>query len=53
MVLLGIIGWPLEMTLSPKLHNYLLKITNLEGTYDQLPIEKIDSINIKNITNVP
>ncbi len=49
MVLLGIIGWPLEMTLSPKLHNYLLKITNLEGTYDQLPIEKIDSINIKNI----
>ena len=49
MVSLGIIGWPLKMTLSPKLHKYLFKITNLEGVYDQLPIEKIDPLNIKNL----
>ena len=49
MVSLGIIGWPLKMTLSPKLHKYLFKITNLEGVYDQLPIEKIDPLNIKNV----
>lgn len=46
MISLGIIGWPLELTLSPKLHEYLFKITDLNGKYDRLPIQELDSIKL-------
>jgi len=46
MISLGIIGWPLDLTLSPKLQEYLLKITDLNGKYDRLPIQKLDSIKL-------
>jgi len=49
MTVLGIIGWPLEMTLSPKLHEYLLKLTNISGQYDKLPIEKINDLALKEL----
>ena len=47
MIALGIIGWPLELTLSPKLHEYLFKITSLKGTYDKLPIKTIEHSKLK------
>lgn len=49
MTVLGIIGWPLEMTLSPKLHEYLFKITSISGQYDKLPIEKINDLALKEL----
>ena len=49
MISLGIIGWPLDLTLSPKLHEYLLKITDLNGKYDRLPIQELDSIKLEKL----
>ncbi len=43
MIALGIIGWPLDLTLSPKLHEHLFKVADLSGKYDTLPIQKLDS----------
>ena len=49
MTVLGIIGWPLERTLSPKLHEYLFKITNIHGRYEKLPIEKVNALALKDL----
>ena len=37
---LGIIGWPLKKTFSPKIHQSLSEISNIDISYKKLPIEK-------------
>jgi shikimate dehydrogenase len=36
---LGIAGWPLEGSLSPKIHSEFLRISGIEGAYRPYPIE--------------
>jgi shikimate dehydrogenase len=36
--LAGVIGWPVDQSLSPRLHSYWLKIHGLNGAYVALPI---------------
>ncbi len=35
----GVLGWPVEHSLSPRLHNYWLKKYGIEGSYEALPVE--------------
>ena len=36
---LGIIGWPLKKTFSPYIHQILSEISNIDVTYEKLPVE--------------
>lgn len=38
MIYTGLIGWPLEHSLSPKIHNIAFEISGISGRYDLLPI---------------
>jgi len=35
----GVIGWPVEHSLSPRLHGYWLKEYGIDGTYDAIPVD--------------
>jgi shikimate dehydrogenase len=35
----GVVGWPINHSLSPRLHNYWLKQYNIAGSYEALAIE--------------
>jgi len=39
-LLTGIIGYPLKMTLSPKMHNATFKALGIDGLYVRLPVQK-------------
>lgn len=40
MLVTGIIGYPLKITLSPPMHNAAFKALNLDGIYIQLPVKE-------------
>ena len=48
---LGIIGWPLIKTLSPKIHQILSEISNIDIAYKKLPIEKFTLDNFESVNN--
>ncbi len=35
----GVIGWPVEHSLSPRLHGYWLKEYGIDGTYNAIPVD--------------
>jgi len=41
-----VIGNPIEHSLSPKLHNYWIKINNIDAVYDKKQLNKVDIDNI-------
>ena len=48
---LGLIGYPLEHSLSPKLHTAALKACGLQGDYSLFPIHPDDKQGLKDILN--
>ena len=38
----AVLGWPIDHSLSPRLHNYWLKQYGLEGTYEKIAVEPHD-----------
>lgn len=51
MIHLGLIGYPLEHSLSPKLHIAALKACGLQGDYSLFPIHPDDKQGLKDILN--
>ncbi len=51
MIYLGLIGYPLEHSLSPKLHIAALKACGLQGDYSLFPIHPDDKQGLKDILN--
>ena len=51
MIQLGLIGYPLEHSLSPKIHAAALKECGLEGNYSLFPIHRDDQAGLKNLLN--
>lgn len=49
MIHLGLIGYPLGHSLSPKLHNAALHYCDLQGKYSLLPIEPDDQQGLKDV----
>ena len=49
MIHLGLIGYPLGHSLSPKLHNAALSYCDLQGEYSLFPIEPDDVQNLKGL----
>ena len=41
-----VIGNPIDHSLSPKLHNYWIKLNNINATYEK---QKLDEKDLKNI----
>lgn len=39
----GVIGWPIEHSLSPRLHGYWLKQYGIDGSYDACPVKPQDA----------
>jgi len=39
----GVIGWPIEHSLSPRLHGYWLKEYGIDGSYDAHPVKPEDA----------
>ena len=50
MIQLGLIGYPLGHSLSPKLHNAALRYCDLEGEYSLFPIEPDDHARFERFT---
>jgi len=48
---LGLIGYPLGHSLSPKIHTAALKVCNLQGDYSLFPIHPDDSQGLKDLLN--
>jgi len=48
---LGLIGYPLSHSLSPKIHTAALKSFNLEGNYSLFPIHPDDKQGLKDLIN--
>lgn len=48
---LGILGWPLTTTYSPLIHNKLFELSGLEGSYQLIKQEEINSQIISEINN--
>ena len=48
---LGIVGWPLQKTFSPLIHKSLSEITNLNLTYEKVPIENLSLKKLQKINN--
>ena len=48
---LGIIGWPLIKTFSPKIHQSLSEISNIDIAYKKLPIENLTLDIFKSLNN--
>jgi shikimate dehydrogenase len=48
---LGLIGYPLSHSLSPKIHTAALKSFNLEGNYSLFPIHPDDKQSLKDLIN--
>ncbi|MBL8089345.1 MAG: shikimate dehydrogenase [Anaerolineales bacterium] len=48
---LGLIGYPLSHSLSPKIHTAALKSFNLEGNYSLFPINPDDKQGLKDLIN--
>lgn len=48
---LGLIGYPLSHSLSPKIHKTALKACGLEGDYSLFPIEPNDKVGLNNLLN--
>ncbi len=49
MIKLGLIGYPLGHSLSPKIHTTALKVCRLEGDYSLFPIESDDRQGLKDL----
>lgn len=49
MIQLGLIGYPLEHSLSPRLHEAALKSSGLEGNYSLFPIEPDDEAGLRSL----
>lgn len=49
MIHLGLIGYPLGHSLSPKIHTAALKACDLDGDYSLFPIEPNDKVELKNL----
>ena len=49
MIHLGLIGYPLGHSLSPKLHNAALRYCDLQGEYSLFPIEPDDMQSLKDV----
>ena len=49
MIQLGLIGYPLGHSLSPKIHNAALKACGLEGDYSLFPIDPNDKQGLKDL----
>jgi shikimate dehydrogenase len=49
MIHLGLIGYPLGHSLSPKIHTAALKACDLEGDYSLFPIEPNDKVGLKKL----
>lgn len=49
MIRLGLIGYPLGHSLSPKIHTAALKACELEGNYSLFPIQPDDQQGLKNL----
>jgi shikimate dehydrogenase len=49
MIQLGLIGYPLGHSLSPKIHNAALKACGLEGDYSLFPIQSDDKRGLKDL----
>ncbi len=49
MIQLGLIGYPLGHSLSPKIHNAALKACDLDGTYSLFPIQPDDKQGLKDL----
>jgi shikimate dehydrogenase len=49
MIRLGLTGWPVSHSLSPKLHNAALKAFNLEGEYSLYPINPSDPRKLEDL----
>ena len=48
---LGLIGYPVSHSLSPKIHNAALKACNLNGEYSLYPVEPNDKDGLKELLN--
>ena len=48
---LGIVGWPLIKTFSPKIHQILSEISNIDIVYKKLPIENFTLDNFESLNN--
>jgi shikimate dehydrogenase len=51
MIKLGLIGYPLGHSLSPKIHTAALQACGLEGDYSLFPIEPDDRLGLKDLFN--
>jgi len=51
MIKLGLIGYPLEHSLSPRIHNAALKLCSLEGNYSLFPIHPDDKRGLEDLIN--
>jgi shikimate dehydrogenase len=51
MIHLGLIGYPLGHSLSPKIHNAALRACGLDGDYSLFPIAPEDIVGLKNLLN--
>ncbi|HEX5808096.1 MAG TPA: shikimate dehydrogenase [Anaerolineales bacterium] len=49
MIQLGLIGFPLEHSLSPRLHEAALKSSGVEGNYSLFPIEPDDGAGLRSL----
>jgi shikimate dehydrogenase len=49
MTLLGLIGFPLEHSLSPRVQQAALDYAHLKGTYDLFPIEPDDLTGLRDL----
>jgi len=49
MIHLGLLGWPVSHSLSPKLHNAALKAMGLEGEYSLYPVEPGNDLLLENL----
>ena len=48
---LGVIGWPLTKTFSPKIHKSLSQISNIDIDYKKLPIETFTLDTFESLNN--
>jgi shikimate dehydrogenase len=51
MIKLGLIGYPLGHSLSPRIHNAALKLCSLEGNYSLFPIHPDDKRGLEDLIN--
>jgi shikimate dehydrogenase len=51
MLKLGLVGYPLSHSLSPKIHTVALKACNLQGDYSLFPIAPDDKKELQNLLN--